>query len=73
MKNKLEALGFKYIGKCTCIGPKTSKYKKDQFTVYWSEGVHKFKLKKFGRTITRLLHENDFEHIWQKEIENTLN
>ncbi len=72
MKEKLVALGFRYIGTCSCMGPKTSKYKKDQFTIYWGERIHKFKLKKFGRTITKTLPENEFDIIWQKETESAL-
>ncbi len=65
----LEKYGFKFRGTCDCAGPKSAKYKNGDYTVYWSRGSKKFRIKHHGKPVTTLLNEQDFETEIKKHIQ----
>jgi len=69
--------GFRYSGRCTCMGPKTDKYKKGTYVVYWSKREKKVRLKNHGKAITVAMPETELEDAIKKfipaEVTNALN
>lgn len=56
-----EKYGFTYRGTCHCLGPKTLKYKRGDYAVYWNKGAKKFRVKHHGKPITTLKPEHELE------------
>jgi hypothetical protein len=56
-----EKYGFTHRGTCHCLGPKTHKYKRGDYAVYWNKAAKKFRVKHHGKPITTLINENELE------------
>lgn len=61
MTNVLAKYEFVFRGICNCFGPKTLKYKKGDYTVYWNRTAKKFRIKHHGKAITILMNENEMD------------
>lgn len=62
----LTKYGFTYRGTCHCLGPKTHKYKRGDYAVYWNKTAKKFRVKYHGKPITLLKTEDELENTLSK-------
>lgn len=71
----LLSYGFTFLGTCNCAGPRTQKYRKGDYKVYWNKASKVFRIKHHGKAITTLLNENqidiELKKYFQKETQNT--
>lgn len=75
MIETLKDYGFIFIGTCNCAGPRTQKYRRKDYKVYWNKAQKVFRIKHHGKAITPLLNENQIDvelaKYFQKETQNT--
>jgi hypothetical protein len=50
---------FTYRGRCNCNGPKTDKWKRGNYTVYYNKGTKTFRLKHHGVTVSNRLPDTE--------------
>lgn len=67
MKELIAEYKFLFIGKCTCLGPRTYKYLNGYYRLYWNMKQRRFTLKHKGKVIVNLKPENEFKDVWEKE------
>jgi hypothetical protein len=50
------------------MGPKTDKYKKKDYTIYWNKRAKQIRIKHYGKAITVALPENELEDAIKKYV-----